>query len=436
MLTRLRLKNAATRLRLKNKAAADLPAPEKIPVLIPPKSLEAIQGEGMYEFVEAIDVPADGTGGTYTADYFSSLLDYMKQYPMAGSKDGHEVPNNDFYTIGGELQMRNETDGVCYLRVLVPQEGWNSSNKALISSLKVGIPELSIIADVEPTRGNDGKVYFTKELGRPRNDIVPEGAMDQTIGNSVDEKEVMALIEQGAIDMDSESDVLVKNGKVYRQHAVKLQSTADQGFATRVLQAIAKKTKNTKEKNGMNKDELIAALKAAVANNQITLEEIAASVGLENKLRNLDEEAKTGEQLKEAEALVDAIEEVLGLPEDTPIKEVIAATEAALEELEKAEESTVEVAVNELVGGKTQKNANGEDEDNPQFLYAMEKLKAEKLRLKQQNKKLRGKELNSAIESLKDDPIMVSLRSKAADARVNAQDGKDDKPGSVNIREV
>ena len=160
MITRLRLFNESRNLRLKNRATPDLPSPDKIPILIPQKALEAINVEGSYEFVEAVDVPAEGTGGTYTADYFRSVLEYLNQYPMAGSKDGHEVPNNDFYTIGGELQMKSEKDGVCYFRVLVPPEGWNSSNKALISSFKAGIPELSIIADVEPTRGNDGKVYY------------------------------------------------------------------------------------------------------------------------------------------------------------------------------------------------------------------------------------------------------------------------------------
>jgi hypothetical protein len=41
---------------------------------------------------------------------------------------------------------------------------------------------------------------------------------------------------------------------VFRQHAVKLQSTADKALAGRVLNAIAKKLKeNTKEKNAIGK---------------------------------------------------------------------------------------------------------------------------------------------------------------------------------------
>jgi hypothetical protein len=76
-----------------------LPPVEQIPVLIPQKALDAIKTEGAYEFVEAVEVPTEGAGGIYTADYFRSVLEYLKQYPMPGSKDGHEAQGNDFYTI-------------------------------------------------------------------------------------------------------------------------------------------------------------------------------------------------------------------------------------------------------------------------------------------------------------------------------------------------
>jgi transcriptional regulator with XRE-family HTH domain len=422
LITRIKLKNAAARLRLKNKAASDLPPPDKIPVLIPQKAQEAISAEGAYEFTEAIEVPTEGTGGIYTAEYFRSLLDYLKQYPIAGSKDGHESLNNDFFTIGGEL---NEKDGVCYFRIRVPPEGWNSSNAALIRSLKAGIPELSIVADCEPERGNDGKVYFTKELGRPRNDLVPEGAMDQTIGNSMDEKAIMALIEQGAIDMDSESDTLVKNGKVFRKYAVNLQSASDKALAGRVLNAIAQKTKdanasaqNTKEKNGMNKDEVIQWLRNAIANNNLTVEDLVKELGMENKLRNATDEQRA--------QLVTAIAEILDIPPETPVGELVKAVTDAFAEVEAAAETVVNAAADELANGKKIKNAKGEDEDNPLYLYAKDRLKG-----------LRGKQLNSMVEKLKTDPVMVALRSKQADTRVNAGTGDSSlvKPGNV-IRKV
>ena len=285
------------RLKLKNKLpAADLPAPEKIPILIPKKAYDAIQADGSYEFVEAIQVPTEGTGGIYTPEYFQSVLDYMKQYPMGGNKDGHETSKDDCYTVGGELQMKSENEGVCYFRVLVPPEDWNgNSNVGLIRSLKAGTLEMSLISEAEPVRGNDGKVYFTKELGRPRNDIVPEGAMDVKLSNSVDEKEIMALIEKGAIDMDSESTELVKNGKVFRRAAVTLQSTSDKTLAARVLNAIASWQKTNKSKRRKNMDyedkvmsydEIIQWLKNAIANNQITSEKLMADIGFELLFRH------------------------------------------------------------------------------------------------------------------------------------------------------
>jgi hypothetical protein len=398
---RLRLKNQSTRLRLTNRSTPDLPPVEQIPVLIPQKALDAIKAEGAYEFVEAVEVPAEGTGGVYTAGYFRSLLDYLKQYPMPGSKGGHEDnPQDDFFTIGGDLQMRSENEGTCYFRIMVPPEGWNGSNAAVIRSFKLGTPELSIIADVEPARGNDGKVYFHKELGKPRNDLVGEGAMNVSIGNSIDEKAIMALIEQGAVDMESESDTLVKEGKVIRKAAVHLQSNSEKAaLAGRVLNAIAKRHKaNTKENNGMTLDEIIAWLKNAIANNQLTVEDLVAQLGMENKLRNATDEQR--------EKLQAAIAEALELPPETPVEELLKAAEAAFKEAEEAAESVVEAEANKLAETRKLKNADGTETDNPVYLYARNFLKGK-----------RGKRLNEAVAAIKNDPVMLSLRSKQADTR-------------------
>jgi len=423
----IRLKNQSTRLRLKNKlSTCDLPTPEKIPILIPQKAYDAIKAEGSYEYVEAIEVPTEGTGGIYTKEYFQSLLDYMRQYPMGGNKDGHETSKDDYYTVGGEIQMRSENEGVCYLRVLVPPEDWNgNSNAGLIRSIKAGTQEMSIVANVKPVMGNDGQVYFTKELGRPRNDIVAEGAMQVRIGNSANEKEVMALIAKGAVDIDSESTELVKNGKVYRKAAVALQSTSDKAYAGRVLNAIAAKMKDknvpkTKpfRRNGMKLfynaeggeipltlEDVVEWCKKAITNNQLTAEELMKAIGFENKLRNATDEQRV--------KLVAGIIEALSLPADTSNEDLIKAVQDALKAADEAAETVVEAAANELAEGKKIKNADGTEVDNPVYLYAIEKLKGK-----------RGKQLNSAAEDLKKDQIMISLRSKQADTRVNAETKK------------
>ena len=419
MRTRLKLYNQSKRLRLKNKAQTDLPPPENIPVLIPQKALDAIKAEGSYEFTEAVQVPAEGTGGIYTASYFQSVIDYMKQYPIGGSKDGHEAQGDDFYTVGGELQMRNETEGVCYFRVLVPPDGWNGSNAALIRSLKAGIPELSLVSEVEITRGSDGNVYFTRELGRPRNDIVTEGAMDVTVGNSADEKEIMALIEKGAVDMKSESKELVKNGKVFRKAAVYLQSTSDKALAGRVLNAIARKNKSKTrgkimgsilnkfhnaegEPIGLTYQDVIDWLRNAISNNEITAEQLMGDIGFQNKLRKNEDEQR--------EELEDAIIDALDLPEEATTKQILEAVQDILEENETVANSVAETVANELAGGRKLRNADGTETDNPVFVYAKKELKGK-----------RGKELNSAAEKLKEDPVMISLRSKQADTRTAAK---------------
>jgi len=423
---RLKLYNQSNRIRLKNRAVPDLPSVDNVPVLIPQKALDAIKADGSYEFVEAVKM-GEGTSGFYTPEYFQSVLDYLKQCPMGGSKDGHDTSKDDCYTIGGEIK-----DDYCYFRVLVPPTDWNgNSNEGLVRSLKAGTLEMSIIANVEPERGEDGQTYFRKELGRPRNDIVPEGAMDVTIGNSAKEKEVMALIEKGAIDMISESKELVKNGKVFRKAAVALQSTSDKAFAGRVLNAIAEKNKSKIRRKamsilnkfhnaegepiGLTYQDVIEWLKNAITNQTITAEDLMRDIGFQNKLRKNEDELR--------EDLEDSIIECLGLPEEASTKEILEAVKDILEENEEAANSIVEAKANELAGEKKIKNSDGTETDNPVYVHAKRELKGK-----------RGKELNSAAEKLKDDPVIQALRSKQADTRVVAKNSsEEDKP---KMREV
>lgn len=228
--------------RLQVKSLSDnLPSAKDVPLLIPDKDFEVIKTDKdgkpveLYEFVEAVKVPADGTGGIYSADYFKSLLEYLKTKPIPGSKDGHlDRLQDDFFTVGGVLEMANETEGRCCFRVAVPPQGWNGSNEALIRSIRLRIPELSIVADVEGAYGNDGRIYFHKELGKPRNDLVDEGAMVQSLGNK----------------------------------------------------------KDAKEKNGMNKEEIFNAVKTALANTLFSFEELAEFVKLDNRVRNATDEQR------------------------------------------------------------------------------------------------------------------------------------------------
>jgi lambda repressor-like predicted transcriptional regulator len=390
-----------SRLRLKNKATVKLPPVEDVPILIPDKALEAIKGNEAepYELIEAIPFPSEGQGGIYTGSYFESLLAQIKNRPLGGSKTGHENEKDDFFTIGGKIDRTSESEGVCYLRIIIPAEGYETTNSGFIRSCKTGNQEFSIVANVEPARGNDGKVYFTEDLGRARNDAVSEGAMPQTVSNSATEKEIMDLIAAGAVETDSDSSELIASGKVCRKAALRMQFNGpDKALGARIMNAIKK---NFKEKNQVTKEEIIAAVKAAIANNTLTLEELSRAVGMENKLRNAGDEQRA--------KLVAAIAEALELPAETPAEELLKAVTDILKDAEEAAEAVVEAESNKLAGGAKIKNADGIETENPAYIHAKNQLQGK-----------RGKVLKNAVEALKTDAVMLALRSRQADPAPDA----------------
>jgi hypothetical protein len=376
------------------------------PVLVPEAVYRTLAEEGSYEFVEHIDAPVEGDSGIYTPEFFESYIAVLAERPIPGSKRGHiDTPDSDFYTVGGAVNKNGETADV-YLRILVPPTDYDgNSNSGLVRDVKTKIAQFSLVADGELERGADGRSYITKSLGGERNDRVDAGAMEQNLlankkdggGDPPDEKEIMALIEAGAIDTDNESDTLVKNGRVHRRTAVRLQSSADKELAGRVLNAVAAKLKSQeKEKGKVTKQEIIDAAKAAIANNDLTLEELAGALKMENKLRNATDEQRA--------KLAEAIAETLELPPETPADELLKAAQAAFDEAKEAGEAITDTEASELANGKKLKNSAGEDTDNPAYIYAKEKLRG-----------LRGQRLKNAKESLKKDVVLVSLMSKNAD---------------------
>ena len=161
--------------------------------------------------------------------------------------------------------------------------------------------------------------------------------------------------------------------------------------------------------------------KNAITNNQITSEKLMTDLGYGNKLRKNEDEQR--------EKLASAIIAAIGLPAESTPEQIIEAVTAILKENDAVAESTVNAVASEFAGGKTVKNADETETENPVYLYAKNQLKG-----------LRGKQLNDATEKLKADPIAISLRSKQADTRVNAKEtnAKDgsEKKSNINIREV
>jgi hypothetical protein len=401
----------------------NLPAVDTLPILVDKTVLANIKGDEAtpYELVEAIPFPSEGQGGIYTAEYFESLLENIKARPLGGSKTGHSNSNDDFFTVGGKVEYTNEKEGVCYLRILVPADGYETSNAGFIRSCKAGNMEFSIVANVEPERANDGKIYFNKDMGKARNDAVSEGAMPQSVSNSAKEKEIFELINKGLIDLETDSSELIVKGKVSRYGAVKLQSS-DGKLAYRILNAIKKKLNNEGEEpkktevKKMDLNELIEKLKNFVTNGDITLEQIAEKLKQENKLRNADDETR--------KKLQETIIEVLGLEANTPVADIIKAVEEALKESEEAAEAVAETEAANMGGAAKVKNAQGIETDNPAYLYAKGKMTG-----------LRNiKKVKNAAAALKTDPVMLSLKSQQADFK--ASGGEANANNDYKMREV
>jgi hypothetical protein len=382
--------------------------PDSIPILASKESLDAI-GDG-FDIVEVLSYPQQGTGGIYTGSFFESFVNSIKERPIPGDKNGHsEHPKDDFFVIGGKTENTSAAEGNCYLRIRIPEMGYETSNSGFIRSCKTGNQLFSIVAEVDPQRNTAGEVFFIEATGTLRNDAVSRDAAmhEQTVSNSATEKELMDLISRGEIDIDSDTKELTANGKVCRKAALHMQFNGpDKTLGARLMNAIAKKL-NHKEKNQVTKEEIIAAIKAAIANSTLTLEEISQAVGMENKLKNATDEQRA--------KLVAAIAEALELPADTPTEELLKAAQAAFDEAEQAAESVVEAEAVNVANGKKIKNADGTEVDNPAYLYAKDKLKGQ-----------RGQVLKNSIESLKKDAVMLSLRSKQADSRVTVGGKKTD----------
>jgi DNA-binding phage protein len=390
---------------------AILPSAESLPTLISEKAYKAItENENTpYMLTEAIDFPVEGDGGIYTREFFESYLEHLKDYPFGGSKRGHFSEDNDFFTIGGSIDLKNEKEGTAFFKILIPQMDSNGNptgNAAFIRDCKAGYVNFSLTTypKYEDVKNNDGATirYIIASEGGERNDSVgyDNGYMPQNINNKNKENELLDLIKGGNYFLDrTDSEDIIQNGKVSKYALVKILNAGKADiFVKNALSAIDKK-ENLKKKSGgnkMDKEELLKTLKAAIANNQLTLEEIAQAVGLENKVRTNDD--------ADRDKLLKAIKEELGLAEDISAEEVLAKVTEILKEVKEAEETTAEAAANEIAGRKTFKNAKGEDEIDPCFLYAKNALRGK-----------HGKDLESAKNALKADPIMLRLRSTQAD---------------------
>jgi gas vesicle protein len=437
-----------------------LPKAEDIETLVPAEAMEALTNgdDEPYFKIEAIDFPAKGTGGVYEGSFFKSFINVTKNRPIPGSKRGHEWvsrPASDFYTVGGRIETTdNGKTGTAYLKVYIPPIGDPTENAAFRRDAQANMVHFSLVTKPDYTvkieedeRGSKVQVnHFTASKGYERNDAMEygAGAMDQIV-NSASTQKVMpksisnarSLISTGKIDNtsrwsfgSSEENALLgesgddwsnyakwhlvedtsaseetkarykypygKNGKVYRSALRAIASRAAQSglsdlsdTASDLIKAIDDKLKSSKRNGRNNMDEELEVLKNALADHAVSVKDISEKLGFSDRLRNEKDEANA-ETIKTLNAK-------LG---EKPLERL----DAILTENAANAAFAVEKAVAEIAGPAKMKNAKGEDVPNPAHSYAAKACAG-----------LTGEALKNGVETLKTDPVMITLNAARAD---------------------
>lgn len=384
-----------------------LPPAASVPTLVRPAVMSSLS-EGdpePYYKVEAVEYPAPGKGGTYEKSFFKSFLNIMKDRPIPGSKRGHEFSSrssSDFYTVGGDLvDNADGKTGTAYFKIYIPQKGDTTENFGFIRDAKAGIVHFSLVSAPEYVTKKDPKTgeevrHFLSSKGFERNDAMEygTGAMQQVVNSqsdSIDFKVARELVTSGRFDRSTKvSGAPVQGGIVYRSALRSMISRANGQDLPEVAELISLIDKHRNGGSSMEtKEEALGVLSNLMANGRLNVAEVAKACGFEAQVRTPADAANAD--------LVRAINSKLG---DKPIERI----DALMSNSEAFAAATVERAVSAAVGQKVVKNAEGKDVDNPAHAYAMSACRGKS-----------GAELNSAIEALKADPVMVALNAARAD---------------------
>lgn len=226
---------------------------EEIPNLVSEKILaEWIKEDDPYFKIQAIKFPVKANGYNYTKSFFESFIKKMEVAPIPGSRDGHDYSfggraSSDLILVGGKIELNktNSEKGIVYLKNYIPPVGASGDNNIFIKELKSNMIDFSLVSYTkdELVKNKDGSETWNvvESLFGERNDAVPRemGAMEQKL-NSVN-------------------------------------NPADGG------------ENNKREKILMTKEEILNGLKTLKTNNDITLPEVAKSLGLEGLLLTEDQ---------------------------------------------------------------------------------------------------------------------------------------------------
>ena len=378
---------------------------DDIPSLVPNDTMTALlngDAEPYYK-IEAIDYPAQGSGGIYEGDFFNSFVNGLKERPYPGSKRGHEFtsrPSSDFYTVGGSVVPKDENSGTAYLKMYIPKQGDTTSNDGFIRDAKAGIVNFSLVTypEYNVTLDKDGNQtrHFTASKGFERNDAVEygTGAMEQQVNSAVhktDFETAKKLINDGHFKRTGNSDGdIIQNGVVMRPVLRAILSRADvenKSELSELVSMIDRKHNGGKT----NMDEELETIKNCLVNGTANINVVAEKLGIANKLRNENDDKNA--------AVVKELNSMFGSPAD-----LLATVKAVKEENAATAAVAVENAVIQAFGQPKIKNGKGEDVANKCYVRAME-LCANKS----------GDELKKAIENAKSDVFIKDELSMRAD---------------------
>lgn len=385
--------------------------PDTVPTLVPKAAMNELQkgDPEPYYKIEAIDMPANGTGGIYEPEFFKSFINVLKSRPIAGSKRGHEWtsrPSSDFYTVGGKIE-----GNTAYFKIYIPPQGDPSDNSAFIRDARANIVNFSLVTAPEyniqkDKDGNDVR-HFTASKGYERNDAVEygAGAMTQIVNSkprnkSLDINLAKSLINNGQYRTIGNSDGdIIQNGVVMRPVLRAMLSHADvenKSELSELVSMIDKKSNSGGIKLEIN--EAYELIRNSLVNGAVPYTDVAKNCGMDKFMRT--------ENDKQNESVVKELNSIFAGSTD-----LVASVKAMKAENESNSKAAVENAVVQAFGTAKIKNGKNEDIDNLSYTRAMELCNGKS-----------GAELKTAIENAAKDPIIMHFRSEQADnnSQINA----------------
>jgi hypothetical protein len=388
---------------------AQLPKAEDVPTLVPAQALTALtngDAEPFYK-IEAIDFPANGSGGVYEGSFFESFINVTKNRPIPGSKRGHEWvsrPASDFYTVGGRVDSLDKgKTGTAYLKVYIPPMGDPTENAAFRRDAQANMvhfslvtrPDFNMKTEKDEMENNVQVRHFTASMGYERNDAMEygAGAMPQVVNSeSMDYAYARSLIAEGKFDNNTKVEGSpIQHDRVYRSALRVMLSRANESERHMLSELVSMidRASNGRKQTVETKEEAITLLGNLIANGREKIGDVAKALGFGDKLRNEQDEANA-ETIK-------TLNSKLG---DKPLEKL----DAILAENAANAAFAVEKAVAEIAGPAKTKNAKGDDVPNPAHSYAAKACAG-----------LTGEALKNGVEALKTDPVMITLNAARAD---------------------